>query len=57
MFDPGPLPTHLQFKLLVAVEDRLQAGPVRSAVRLRLIKKLQANNVPFPLADRLIGYP
>ena len=57
MFDPGPLPTHLQFKLLVAVEDRLQVGPARSAVRLRLVKKLQANNVPFPLADRLIGYP
>lgn len=57
MFDPGPLPTHLQFKLLLAVEDRLHVGPARSAVRLRLIKKLQANNVPFPLADRLIGYP
>ena len=57
MFDPGPLPTHLQFKLLVAVEDRLQVGPARSAVRLRLIKKLQANNVPFPLADRQLGGP
>lgn len=56
-FDPGPLPTHLQFKLLVAVADRLQAGPVRSAVRLRLVKKLQANNVPFPPADRPIPLP
>jgi len=57
MFDPGPLPTHLQFKLLVAVEDRLQAGPARSAVRLRLVKKMQANDVPFPMGDRLIGWP
>lgn len=57
MFDPGVLPTHFQFKLLVAVVDRLQVGPVRSAVRLRLAKKLQANDVPFPLGERLIGWP
>jgi len=57
MFDPGPLPTHLQFKLLVTVEDRLQVGPARSAVRLRLVKKMQSNDVPFPMGDRLIGWP
>ena len=57
VFDPGPLPTHLQFKLLVAVADRLQVGLARSAVRVRLVKKLQANDVPFPLGERLIGWP
>lgn len=56
-FDPGMLPTHLQFKLLVAVPNRLQVGPVRSAIRLRIAKKLQANDVPFPLGERLIGWP
>ncbi len=57
LFDPGPLPTHLQFKLLIAVADRLQAGPARSAVRLRLVRKMQFNDIPFPLADHLIGWP
>ncbi|MBY0507690.1 MAG: mechanosensitive ion channel family protein [Bryobacteraceae bacterium] len=57
MFDPGPLPTHFQLKLLVAVADRLQVTPVRSAVRLRLMKKFQAHDVPLPLGERLIGWP
>jgi len=39
------------------VEDRLQVGPARSAVRLRLVKKMQSNDVPFPMGDRLIGWP
>lgn len=56
-FDPGLLPTHLHFKLHVAVADRLQVGPVRSAIRLRIAQKLQANDVPFPLGERLIGWP
>jgi small-conductance mechanosensitive channel len=57
IFDPGPLPTHLQFKILVAVADRTHIGLARSAVRLRLISKFQANNVPLPLGERLIGWP
>lgn len=55
--DPGTLPTHLQLKLTLAVADRTQTGLVRSAVRKRLLKKLQAAAVPFPLGDRLIGWP
>lgn len=57
LFDPGPLPTHLQFKLLVPVGDRLQLGLVRSQVRVALLRKLTANDVPLPMGDRLIGWP
>jgi small-conductance mechanosensitive channel len=56
-FDPGLLPTHLQFKLVLAVADRLHAGPLKTAIRLRLVKKFQANEVPFPMGERLLGWP
>lgn len=57
VFDPGPLPTHFHCKLLVAVADRTQIGLVRSAIRVRLVKKFQTHDVPFPLGERLIGWP
>ena len=55
--DPGPLPTHLQFKLIVPIEDRIQQGLVRSNIRLLLLKKFQEHDVPLPMGDRLIGWP
>lgn len=57
LFDPGPLPTHLQFKLLVPIEDRLQQGIVRSRIRLALTRKFNEHDVPMPLGERLIGWP
>jgi len=55
--DPGALPTHLQFKLMVAVADRLQVGLVRSNIRLALIQKFTKHDVAMPVGERLIGWP
>lgn len=57
LFDPGPLPTHLQFKVIVPIAERVQQGLVRSSVRTLLVKKFQAEGVPMPLGERLIGWP
>ena len=57
LVDPGMLPTHLQCKLIVPIANRLQQGPVRSAVRELLIKKFAAHDVPMPVGERLIGWP
>ena len=57
LFDPGPLPTHLQFKLVVPIEDRMQQGLVRSRIRFALTRKFNEHDVPMPLGDRLIGWP
>jgi small-conductance mechanosensitive channel len=48
--DPGVLPTHLQFKLLVNVASRLEAGRVQSELRLRLLRRLRTEGVPLPRA-------
>lgn len=57
LFDPGPLPTHLQFKLIVPIEDRLQQGLVRSRIRFALTRRFNEHGVPLPLGERLIGWP
>lgn len=57
LFDPGPLPTHLQFKLLVPIADRVQQGLVRSQLRMALLRKFAAHEVPLPMGERLIGWP
>lgn len=49
--DPGVLPTHLQFKLLVHVASRLDQGGVQSTIRLRLLRRFRAENVPLPEAE------
>lgn len=46
--DPGLLPTHLQFKVLVNVASRLEAGRVQSDLRLRLLRRLRKEGVPLP---------
>jgi small-conductance mechanosensitive channel len=55
VFEPGLLPTHMQFKLVMAVADRLHAVPLKTAIRLRLVKKFQAHDVPHPPPERLRG--
>ena len=57
LFDPGPLPTHLQFKLIVPIGERMQQGLVRTSVRTLLVKKFQQHEVPMPLGERLLGWP
>ena len=46
--DPGVLPTHLQFKLLVNVACRGEQGAVLSEIRLRLLDRFRAERVPLP---------
>ena len=57
LFDPGPLPTHFHFRLIVPIAERIQQGLVRSGVRMALAKKFQAEGVPMPVGERLIGWP
>lgn len=57
LFDPGPLPTHLHFKLIVPIAQRVDQGLARDSVRTILMRKFQENNVPMPMGDRLIGWP
>ena len=51
LFDPGVLPTHLQFKLLVSVSSRLEQGCVQSAIRLRLLERFRAEGVAVPRVE------
>jgi small-conductance mechanosensitive channel len=46
--DPGVLPTHLQFKLLVNVASRPEQGRVASDLRIRLLGRFRAAGVPLP---------
>ncbi|MBI3207906.1 MAG: mechanosensitive ion channel [Candidatus Solibacter usitatus] len=47
--DPGITPTHLQCKLIVKLEDRLQQGAVQSIIRERLLKRFRKEGIPLPL--------
>ncbi len=49
--DPGVTPTHLQFKLLVNVASRAEAGSVQSELRLRLWRRFHLDGVPLPKAN------
>ena len=47
-FNPGALPTHLQFTLVFAVSEFTRRTPVMSEVRLRIYRRLRAEGVPLP---------
>ncbi len=49
--DPGVLPTHLEFKLYVNVAARQQQGRVASDIRVRLLRRFRAENIPLPKAE------
>jgi small-conductance mechanosensitive channel len=49
LFNPGLLPTHLQFTVTFTVADFGQKGPVQSEVRLRIYRRLREEGVPLPL--------
>jgi small-conductance mechanosensitive channel len=49
--DPGVLPTHLQFSLIVNVARRDDQGPVLSSIRLRLLARFHEEGVPLPNLD------
>lgn len=49
--DPGIVPYYLQCKVVVFVENRLQQGPVQSALRMKLIRRFQAEGIPLPKAS------
>ncbi len=51
LFDPGVTPTHLQFKVIVQINDRIQAGGVQSELRLRIFQRLQREGIPLPVID------
>jgi small-conductance mechanosensitive channel len=48
-FNPGVLPTHLEFTVAFTVADVSQRGPVQSDVRLRIHRRLREEGVPLPL--------
>ena len=50
-FNPGFLPTHLQFTLAFSVADFTQQGPVTSDARLRLLRRMRAEGVPLPRVE------
>jgi len=45
--DPGLLPTHIQFKLIVHVEGRRRQFGVQSEIRLRLLERFRREGVPL----------
>ena len=47
--DPGVLPTHLQFKLIVNVASRAEQGRVLSDLRMRVLERFRAEGVPLPV--------
>jgi len=51
LLDPGITPTHLQFKVLVAIPERIQLGLIQSALRMRVLKRFRAEGVPFPKVE------
>ncbi len=51
--DPGVLPTHSQFKVIVQVEDWAIQGRVQSDIRMRLLARFRADGVPLPDLDSL----
>jgi len=46
--DPGVLPTHLQFTLIVNVARRDDQGGVLSQIRLRLLARFREEGIPLP---------
>ncbi len=54
--DPGVLPTHLQFKVIVQVADRLTQARVQSEIRMRLLARFRDEGVPLPDLDTVHAY-
>ncbi len=52
-FDPGVLPTHLQFKLQARVSEPALAGAIKSELRLRILNRFRLENVPLPKVERV----
>jgi small-conductance mechanosensitive channel len=48
LFDPGVTPTHLQFKVIFHVAQRVQQGLIQSGLRLRLLDRYRQENIPLP---------
>jgi small-conductance mechanosensitive channel len=42
--------THLQFKLLVNIQNRSEQSRIQSEIRLRLLERFRAQGVPLPKA-------
>jgi small-conductance mechanosensitive channel len=55
LMDQGVLPTHMGFKLLVHVQNRIQQEIVQSEIRLRLMRRFREESVPLPPAEMAIG--
>jgi small-conductance mechanosensitive channel len=55
-FNPGMTLTHLQFTVVFSVAELGRGGPVQSDLRLRIHRRLRAEDVPLPasLADMKI---
>jgi small-conductance mechanosensitive channel len=48
LFDPGVLPTHLEFKLIVNLANRADLGEPLSGLRMRLLDRFRAAGIPLP---------
>lgn len=48
IFDPGVLPTHLQFKLIIQVKHRLNQGIAQSNIRRRMLARFRAEGIALP---------
>lgn len=55
LMDPGVLPSHLEFKLLVHVPNRVQQGAVQSDIRLRLLRRFREESIPLPPVEVALG--
>lgn len=49
--DPGVLPTHVQFKLLVTVASHAEQGRVASDLRMQVLRRFRAAGVPLPAPE------
>ncbi len=49
--DPGVLPTHLQFKLIVRIEDQTRRGRILSDIRWRLLQRFREEGIPLPRSE------
>lgn len=47
-FDPGVLPTHLQFKLIFQVKHRLNQGMAQSNIRRRMLERFRKEGIRLP---------
>jgi small-conductance mechanosensitive channel len=48
LFDPGATPTHLGFKVIVQVPNRLAVGITQSRLRERIYRRFRQEAVPLP---------